>query len=91
MKAQAGHKVKIGHTGTLDPAASGLMILVVGKYTKRAQEFSKLDKTYEAELTLGANSSTGDSEGEITQISDRKPTKLAIQAVLSQFGNNYTY
>ena len=58
-------KPKVGHTGTLDPLATGLMILVLGSYTKRAQEFSKLDKTYEAELTLGATSATGDSEGPI--------------------------
>lgn len=61
-------KVKVGHTGTLDPLASGLLILVVGSYTKRAQEFSKLDKTYEVELTLGATSTTGDSEGKITPL-----------------------
>lgn len=85
IKAQTGHKIKIGHTGTLDPLASGLMILVLGKYTKRAGEFSKLDKTYEAELTLGATSTTGDKEGEITVISGQKPTKMALQAILSRF------
>ncbi len=78
-------KVKVGHTGTLDPAATGLLILVVGKYTKRAGQFSKLDKTYEAELTMGATSSTGDIEGEITPKSSRKPTKKAVEAVLSTF------
>jgi tRNA pseudouridine55 synthase len=85
LKSQTGQRIKVGHTGTLDPIASGLMILVVGKYTKRASEFSKLDKTYEAQLTLGANSSTGDSEGELTQVSGSRPTKTALQAVLSQF------
>lgn len=59
-------KVKVGHTGTLDPFATGLLILVLGSYTKRAGEFSKLDKIYEAELTLGATSTTGDIEGRIT-------------------------
>jgi tRNA pseudouridine55 synthase len=58
-------KVKVGHTGTLDPFATGLLILMIGNYTKRAGEFSKLDKTYEAELILGSISSTGDVEGEI--------------------------
>jgi tRNA pseudouridine55 synthase len=85
LKAETGQKVKVGHTGTLDPMATGLLILVVGSYTKRANEFSKLDKVYEAELTLGATSTTGDKEGEITLISQTKPTKKAIQAVLSRF------
>src|SRR6266404_2666052 len=85
IKAETGQKIKIGHTGTLDPAATGLMILVLGKYTKRAGEFSKLDKTYEAELTLGKISSTGDKEGEITIKNGQKPTKMALQAVLSRF------
>ena len=57
-------RVKVGHTGTLDPLASGLMILVVGSYCKRAQEFSKLDKTYEVQMKLGVSSTTGDEEGE---------------------------
>jgi tRNA pseudouridine55 synthase len=85
LKSQTGQRIKVGHTGTLDPMASGLMILVVGKYTKRASEYSKLDKTYETQLKLGANSSTGDSEGELTQVSGSRPTKMALQAVLSQF------
>lgn len=71
IREETGHKIKIGHTGTLDPVATGLMILVLGSYTKKAVQFSKLDKTYEAEITLGATSSTGDSEGNI----DLNPVK----------------
>jgi tRNA pseudouridine55 synthase len=85
LKAQTGQKVKVGHTGTLDPMATGLLILVIGSYTKRAAEFSKLDKVYEAELTLGAVSTTGDKEGEITQKSDQKPDQPQIEQVLSRF------
>jgi tRNA pseudouridine55 synthase len=80
-----GKKVKVGHTGTLDPFATGLMIIVVGEYCKRASEFSKLDKSYEATLKLGFTSTTGDPEGEITPISDRKPAREEIEAVLPQF------
>src|SRR3989344_274916 len=65
-------RVRVGHTGTLDPLASGLLILVIGNYTKRASEFSKLDKTYEVELTLGYSSKTGDAEGSITQSISKK-------------------
>ncbi|HVO86293.1 MAG TPA: tRNA pseudouridine(55) synthase TruB [Candidatus Binatia bacterium] len=85
IKAETGQKIKIGHTGTLDPAATGLLILVLGKYTKRASEFSKLDKSYDAEITLGKTSTTGDNEGEITPVSDKKPSLQTIEAVLKQF------
>jgi tRNA pseudouridine55 synthase len=85
-------KVKVGHTGTLDPFATGLLILVVGSYTKRAAEFSKLDKTYEAEISLGATSTTGDIEGEIKTVDSRletvdreEPSREAVETVLSQF------
>lgn len=57
-------RVKVGHTGTLDPFATGLLILLTGENTKRAGEFLKLDKEYIATLRLGAISTTGDPEGE---------------------------
>lgn len=85
IKAETGQKIKTGHTGTLDPMATGLLALVLGKYTKRAGEFNKLDKVYEAELTLGEASTTGDREGEITKTSDKKPSHDEIEAVLKQF------
>src|SRR3954453_18805515 len=67
-------QVKVGHTGTLDPFATGLLIILVGKeYTRRAGEFSKLDKTYEVTMKLGLTSSTGDPEGEIKAVSDTAP------------------
>ena len=53
LKAKCGHKVKVGHTGTLDPFATGLLILLTGKNTKKSSEFLKLDKVYEATLKLG--------------------------------------
>jgi tRNA pseudouridine55 synthase len=85
LKKETGQKVKVGHTGTLDPFATGLLIIVVGSYTKRAAEFSKLDKTYEAEVTLGAISTTGDPEGEATKISGKKPSIEEINDTLKQF------
>jgi tRNA pseudouridine55 synthase len=88
LKTEAGHKVKVGHTGTLDPMATGLLILVIGSYTKQAGQFSKLDKVYEAELTLGSVSSTGDREGEIVPKSDKKPTLQEIEDILSRFTGN---
>lgn len=75
--------VKVGHTGTLDPFATGLLVLLVGKeYTKKATELSKVDKTYEVTMTLGSNSSTGDPEGEITPyvISSESEKSLKVPA-----------
>ncbi len=68
-------KVKVGHTGTLDPLATGLLVLVLGSYCKRAQEFSKLDKTYEVTMKLGETSTTGDREGTVTAYENAQVTK----------------
>ena len=67
LKSQFGHKVKVGHTGTLDPFATGLLILLSGKNTKKSNELLKKDKVYEATLKLGFTSTTGDPEGVITE------------------------
>lgn len=75
---------KIGHAGTLDPAASGLMLMLFGQACKQAQAFTKLDKRYLAEITLGATSSTGDREGELTSVSDNVPSQDEIVAALAQ-------
>jgi tRNA pseudouridine55 synthase len=80
-----GKRIKVGHTGTLDPMATGLLILVLGNYTRKAGEFSALDKTYEAEVMLGLVSTTGDAEGEISRRSNLEPTKEEIGLVLQTF------
>lgn len=65
---------KVGHTGTLDPAATGLLVLLVGKeYTRKATELSKVAKTYEVTMKLGEISTTGDQEGEITRYISEDP------------------
>ena len=86
LSEREGHKVKVGHTGTLDPFATGLLILLAGKATKKAPELTKLDKVYEATIRLGATSSTGDPEGEIT-ITNEKPeiSREKIIETLAQF------
>jgi tRNA pseudouridine55 synthase len=85
LKRETGQKIKVGHTGTLDPLATGLMIIVVGSYCKRAAEFSNLDKTYEVTMKLGYNSTTGDDEGEKTLISDDMPIVEGVEAALKSF------
>lgn len=58
---------KTGHAGTLDPFASGLLIVLVGKATKLQSKIMEMPKRYETVARLGASSSTGDPEGEITE------------------------
>ena len=64
---------KAGHTGTLDPLASGLLPVCFGEATKFSQDLLDADKTYEATMQLGARSDTGDAEG---QIIDRRPVEV---------------
>lgn len=90
LSQQYGKKVKVGHTGTLDPFATGLMILVSGKETRHAMAYTKLDKTYEATIRLGETSSTGDPEGEITKGNDRQPSREEIEVVLKNFTGEIT-
>lgn len=85
LTQQANKKVKVGHTGTLDPFATGLMILVVGKECKNAGTYTKLDKVYEATFRLGEVSTTGDPEGELTPVSDRVPERTEIEQLMGRF------
>ncbi|MCA9348795.1 tRNA pseudouridine(55) synthase TruB [Candidatus Saccharibacteria bacterium] len=81
------HKIRVGHTGTLDPMATGLLVIVTGKNTKMVSEMIKHDKTYEVELTLGSISDTGDAEGKLTNLNKLVPDALAVdEAVLSFVG-----
>lgn len=61
---------RVGHTGTLDPAASGLLMVLVGRATKLATFLTGLDKTYLATVKFGQTSDTGDAEGVLTPIGD---------------------
>ena len=57
---------KVGHCGTLDPAATGLLVLVLGKFTQLSRKFSGEDKTYAATLQLGLETDSWDLDGEVT-------------------------
>lgn len=78
---------KVGHTGTLDPFATGLLVLLIGKdYTRKAQELSKADKTYEVTMRLGESSTTGDPEGEIVRSPDPSiPAEPTIKKTIGHF------
>jgi len=66
FKSEGVPTSKIGHAGTLDPLASGLMIIGVGKGTKKLEEYLKLPKEYKTEIILGVETETGDMEGKTT-------------------------
>lgn len=81
---------KAGHTGSLDPLASGLLPLCFGEATKFSNYLLNSDKTYEAECLLGETTSTGDKEGEV--VSERPVPELTTQeidAVLQSFRGSY--
>ena len=59
------HGTRMGHAGTLDPFATGLLLLLSGRATKLAQRFVGLDKRYLTEIDLSARTTTGDPEGEV--------------------------
>lgn len=85
LSKRAGKKVKVGHCGTLDPFATGLLILCVGKECKNAGSYMKHDKVYEATFRLGQESTTGDPEGDLADISDTQPSRKEIEDVFVRF------
>lgn len=85
LSDQKGKKMKVGHCGTLDPFATGLLILCVGKECKNAGSYTKLDKVYEATVRLGQTSNTGDPEGEISDVSNQQPSRDEVTNVLKNF------
>ncbi len=78
VKRALGGGVKVGHAGTLDPFATGLLILLVGRATKSQARLMALPKRYETVARLGATSSTGDIEGEITETGRLPPDPLSL-------------
>ena len=76
---------KAGHTGTLDPFATGLLPLCFGEATKFAQDLLHAGKTYEATVHLGVTTTTADTEGEITETKIVAVTREQIEEVLQQF------
>lgn len=76
---------KGGHTGTLDPLATGLLPLCFGEATKFSADLLDADKTYEAELLLGVSTDSGDAEGVVTATAEVNLTPADIARVLPQF------
>jgi tRNA pseudouridine55 synthase len=76
---------RIGHTGTLDPQAAGVLPLVIGQATRLAQHLTSSDKEYAATVRFGVVTNTYDTAGEVVRRSDMVPTAEALAAVLPRF------
>jgi tRNA pseudouridine55 synthase len=78
---------KAGHTGTLDPLATGILPLCFGAATKFSQSQLDADKTYEADLRLGITTSTGDAEGDVLR---QRPVPVLTEGLLAQVAGQFT-
>ncbi len=78
VRHRLGRRVKVGHSGTLDPFASGLLLILVGRATRAQRFLMQLPKSYEAVARFGAISSTGDPEGEIVRTDAVPDRELAL-------------
>ena len=83
---QAGFgKVKVGHGGTLDPLATGVLPIALGEATKLCGRMLDASKTYDFTISFGTETSGLDAEGEIVATSDHRPTIQDVEAILCQF------
>jgi tRNA pseudouridine55 synthase len=80
---------RIGHTGTLDPRAAGVLPLVLGQATRLAQHLTATDKEYEARLRFGVVTDTYDAAGAVVETSGAVPERAAFEAVLDRFRGTY--
>ena len=80
---------RIGHTGTLDPMATGVLPLVVGRATRLAQFLTASDKHYEATIAFGRTTDTHDAAGTITSSCDRRPAQLQLESVIGKFRGTF--
>ena len=76
---------KIGHTGTLDPLAIGVLVICIGKYTKLVSEITSYDKEYIAQIKLGIKTDTGDITGNVLEEKEFNVTEDEIIKVLNSF------
>lgn len=79
------HERKIGHTGTLDPMATGVLPLLLGKATRAASLLEDTDKEYEAGFRLGVSTDTEDSTGKVLETSDTPVSREVLESLLPRF------
>lgn len=80
---------KVGHTGTLDPMATGVLIVCLGSYTKLVDELTSQDKTYEAGMKIGIQTDTGDITGNIIKETKNITTLEQIESAFFHFPKEY--
>ena len=79
-------KTKIGHTGTLDPLATGVLVVCIGAATRLADYVQAMGKSYTSRFRLGATSTTDDADGNVTETPDAvPPTREQLEAALASF------
>ena len=84
-EAGFGKKIKVGHGGTLDPLASGVLPIAIGEATKLAGRMLDASKIYEFTVAFGTETDTLDMEGAVIETSDHRPTLADVEAVLPKF------
>ena len=80
---------RIGHTGTLDPMATGVLPLVIGRATRLAQFLTASDKSYEATIAFGRTTDSYDASGKPTGTSDRRPTREQLAEAIEKFRGTF--
>jgi tRNA pseudouridine55 synthase len=85
LRAARYGKVKVGHGGTLDPLAEGVLPIALGEATKLAGRMLDASKTYAFTLTFGEETDTLDAEGTVIAVSDRRPPLAAVAAICEHF------
>ncbi len=78
-------RTKIGHTGTLDPLATGVLVVCIGAATRLADYVQAMGKTYHSRFRLGATSTTDDVDGDVTEVGAAPVSREAVDAALSRF------
>lgn len=84
IRTNLGRGLRVGHTGTLDPFATGLLVIMVGKATRLVQFVTSLDKSYRARIRLGATSVTGDPEGPIEATGVAVPDRTTVARLIAE-------
>ena len=80
---------RVGHTGTLDPLATGVLPLVIGRATRLAQFLTASDKTYEATIAFGRSTDTYDAKGREVAVCERRPTREQLDTALEKFRGEF--
>jgi tRNA pseudouridine55 synthase len=90
LRKKYGQKLKVGHGGTLDPFATGVLLILIGKATRRFDEIRGWEKEYEMEIKLGELTDTGDSTGKVTKTQPTRTVPVGkVKKVLKQFVPGY--